>query len=128
VTILDLAGVPNTAGIPGSTLAARWKTPADSHGSPLLSALTWPDGEVAVALRRGTMEYIDWFQDPEQLYDLSVDPEELRNLVAKDDTLLARPYRDSLKALGANRPRAREMGRLQGRLTGTRQFRPRGQP
>jgi arylsulfatase A-like enzyme len=124
-TVLDLAGLPNSAGFPGSTLATRWQSIAsDSARSPLLSALTWPDGEVAVALRVGNMEYIDWFQEGEQLYDLGDDPAELRNLASKDDTTVTWPYRAALDSLRANRPRAREMGKLQGRLTGTRQFHP----
>lgn len=130
-TILDLAGVPNTVHFPGTTLATQWRstsTPAPAAtGSPLLSALTWPDGEVAVALRVESREYIDWFQSPEQLFDLAADPEEANNLVAQNDSMAGLPYRMALDSIGANRPRGREMGRLQGRLTGTRQFRPRKQ-
>lgn len=71
-TIMQLA-VPNeTSAFPGTPLSRFWEEGADSSdSSPLLAALTWPNGAIAYAIRSGSLIYIDWFEEREELYDLS---------------------------------------------------------
>lgn len=122
VTILDLAGVPNAAGFPGYSWAGRWATSPDSMGSPQLSGLTWPDGEMALALKVDDMEYIDWFQQVEHLYNLVDDPEERHNLVSRVDSSVTGRYRALLDSLVGQKTRPIEVGRIPARLTGLRRY------
>jgi arylsulfatase A-like enzyme len=118
-TVLDLTGVSGTA-IPGTSWARLWEPGAEPGlGSPLLSALSWPDGEIAYALRVGDYEYIDWFQTREELYDLGRDPAETRNLASPLDSAITAPYRALRDSIVGDIYRAPEMSRLQVVLTGS---------
>jgi arylsulfatase A-like enzyme len=119
MTVADLVGVPGT-GFPGSSWAALWKPGGPrGTGSPLLSALTWPNGDIAYALRVGDYEYIDWFQKKEELYDLGQDPGETRNLASETDTSLTASYRALRDSIVGDIYRPPEMNRLQMWLTGS---------
>lgn len=118
-TVLDLTGAAKDTVFPGSSWSSRWR--ADRGGvpqSPLLSELTWPDGEIFYALRLGDHEYIDWFRHQEELYDLRADPTESTNLADKADPAITAPYRAYRDSVVGNIHRRAEVGRLQGKLTG----------
>jgi arylsulfatase A-like enzyme len=119
-TVLDLVGVPATE-IPGVSWAPLWHpdAAAPGTGSPLLSALSWPNGDIAYALRVGDYEYIDWFQKKEELYDLRRDPGETRNLVSETDTAITASYRALRDSIVGDIYRPPEMNRLQMWLTGS---------
>ena len=71
-TIMQLAVPDETSAFPGMPLSRFWEEGADSSdSSPLLAALTWPNGAIAYAIRSGSLLYIDWFEEREELYDLS---------------------------------------------------------
>ncbi|MGH7656665.1 MAG: sulfatase, partial [Gemmatimonadales bacterium] len=72
VTMLDLAGLDDSS-IPGESLVRFWETRSaagDEPESPILSGLTWPNGEVAHSLRLDKHVYIEWFGNRNELYDL----------------------------------------------------------
>jgi arylsulfatase A-like enzyme len=118
-TVLDLVGVSGTD-IPGSSWASLWRSgAAPATGSPLLSALSWPNGDIAYALRVGDYEYIDWFQKKEELYDLGRDPRETRNLAIDSNPRLTAPYRALRDSIVGDIYRPPEMNRLQMWLTGS---------
>jgi arylsulfatase A-like enzyme len=118
-TVLDLTGGSATGTIPGSSWASYWDAGGGTRStSPLLSELTWPDGEIAYALRVDGHEYIDWFQQKEELYDLRTDPSETSNLASKDNRAITASYRALRDSVVGNIQRRREVGRLQARLTG----------
>lgn len=99
-TLLDLTGVTGEMADPlaGESLAE------------LLAGGTQPDrtvigeylGEVAIApivmIRRGRYKYVHCPADPDQLYDLVTDPQELVNLASADAGLLAVDHLDALDA------------------------------
>ena len=118
-TVLDLAGVKETD-IPGSSWASLWVPDGGgTPGSPLLSALTWPNGEIAYSLRVGDFEYIDWFQRKEELYDLGNDPDETRNLASPSDSSITESYRALRDSIVGDIYRPSELNRLQIKLTGS---------
>jgi arylsulfatase A-like enzyme len=118
-TVLDLTGGPAKGTFPGSSWASAWGVGERTGStSPLLSELTWPDGEIAYALRVGDHEYIDWFQQREELYDLRNDPAEARNLARKDNGAITAPYRAFRDSVVGDIHRPPEVERLQGWLTG----------
>ncbi len=101
VTIMYLATGSKNSGFPGSPLSRFWDGEVGHPpGSPILAALTWPNGQIAYAIRSGSHLYIDWFQEREELYDLAHDPEEsvdLAKLPEGEDALrLHRALKDSL--------------------------------
>ena len=117
-TVLDLAGVPGNGTFPGASWAATWQPGTAGSKSPLLSELTWPDGEIAFAIRLNDREYIDWFQQREELYDLGRDSRELHNLAGEQDPAVTAPYRALRDSMIGRAYHRREVGKLQGRLTG----------
>lgn len=100
-TIMHIAAGRTTGEFPGSTLGRFWDGevghPPDS---PILAALTWPNGQIAYSVRSGSHLYIDWFQEREELYDLARDPEETRDLAqlpeGEEALLQLRALKDSL--------------------------------
>ena len=119
MTLLVLVGVPGT-GMPGSSWAPLWKPGAPAGtGSPLLSALTWPNGDIAYAIRVGDHQYIDWFQKKEELYDLGRDPLETRNLASESDSAVTATYRALRDSIVGDIYRPPEMNQLQMWLTGS---------
>jgi arylsulfatase A-like enzyme len=118
-TVLDLTGIRNQKTFPGFSWASYWRPgESDLPRSPLLSELTWPDGEIAYTLRVNDYEYIDWFQQKEELYDLRTDPAESRNLARKTDHDITSAYRALRDSVVGNIHRPSEVGRLQALLTG----------
>jgi arylsulfatase A-like enzyme len=95
--------------IPGKSLSRFWD--GEIRGaphSPVLAALTWPNGQIAYALRQDSLLYIDWFQEREELYDLARDPGETTNLAPRAEWQAAlrhmRAAKDSLVGHVVRRP------------------------
>jgi hypothetical protein len=118
-TILELTGTTG-APLPGRSLSAFWRLYRDSvpPASPLLSQLSWPDGQIAHALRINDQQYIDWFERRERLYDLSTDPDELQNLLPSADSVqLLAPFRVLKDHLVGTVVRAPELNALRRRFS-----------
>ena len=118
-TILDLAGLPDDT-FPGRSLAALWRDGESASRSPLLAELTWPNGEIAYALRMEGHVLIDWFGGKHEFYDLRSDPAETRNLLETADSTTVGPWRLRMDSLVGGVARGFEVGRLQAFLTGVR--------
>ena len=116
-TILDLAGVPNDT-FPGRSLARTWRGDTSDTRSPLLAELTWPNGEIAYALRADDHVLIDWFGGKHEFYDLGTDPGETRNLLETEDSASVGPWRARMDSLVGGVDRGLEVGRVQAWLTG----------
>jgi len=78
-TVLDLAGLGPDTTFPGRSLARHWREPVE-RAEPILSELTWPDGEIAYSLIEAGHHWIEWFGGRVELYDLRRDSLELSNL------------------------------------------------
>ncbi len=97
-TVVDLAGLDSPAVLPGRSLAEFWRSgpeAAKSQASPAVSEVDVPleigpergrgpaQRGFTMSMVRAAMHYIVDIRGTEQLYDIGVDPRELRNL--KDD-------------------------------------------
>jgi arylsulfatase A-like enzyme len=120
-TVWELTGGPDDTPFPGTSWSSRWR-PGETAAtpSPILSALSWPNGEIAYALRLADHSYIDWFQQKEELYDLRSDPTESTNLASQGDPDITAAYRAYRDSVGGTTRRPMEVGKLQGALTGIR--------
>jgi choline-sulfatase len=83
-TLLELADIPGDAGLDGVSLAPllRGDAPARRPGDVVSEYLAEGVSAPAVMIRRGDHKYISCEGDPEQLYDLAEDPDELTNQAA----------------------------------------------
>jgi choline-sulfatase len=83
-TLLDLAGVAVHDGLDGASLAPllRGGAPAPRPRDVVSEYFAEGVSAPAVMIRRGDQKYIWCEGDPEQLYDLSEDPDELTNQAA----------------------------------------------
>jgi choline-sulfatase len=86
-TLLDLCGLESSGDLDGRSLApaliGAGAGDADVVAEYLAEGVTAP----AVMLRRGHLKYVWCADDPEQLYDLESDPNELVNLAGEQTTL-----------------------------------------
>lgn len=119
-TVLDLTQSRDVNAFPGSSLASLWREPAGPNAprtSPILSELTWPNGQIAFSLREDRYSFIDWFQERRELYDLADDPAESKNLIPRADRARdARAMRVELDSVVGRIDRPREMPRIRVRL------------
>jgi arylsulfatase A-like enzyme len=104
-TLLDLAGLP--ARLPGTSLAAHWRTP-DAVTRPPISELdpNWHSvrtGQVRSVLS-GSLHYLSNENGTEELYDVITDPWERKDLSTQEGWR-ALPLRATLESvLGARQP------------------------
>ena len=92
-TVIDLLDLRSTATFPGPSLARAWSEgaapPAFSELRPGLVEREWYPvaGGPLYSLVEGSLHYIRSEEGHEELYDLSLDPDELTNLVDHADYL-----------------------------------------
>ena len=88
-TLLDIAGIERTAGSPTDALAGHSLLPlcAGGHRDEPVYGEYMAEGSVApiVMIRRGALKFVASPGDPDQLYDLAVDPQERQNLATHAD-------------------------------------------
>jgi choline-sulfatase len=81
-TITDLCGVKQIAKNDGVSFASLVREPEvkQSYG-PVFAEYSLNNSHAKAMIRDGNLKYTYWTHDTPELYDLSADPEELRNLV-----------------------------------------------
>jgi arylsulfatase A-like enzyme len=107
-TVMDLAGLGHRARFPGESLARRWSSPGgrrEEASEPILAEIqqAWGQPASAPAMKGPMKSVLAWpwhyiknlGTQEEELYDLSTDGEEERNLIG---TVQARPLIDRLRA------------------------------
>ncbi|MBP7339747.1 sulfatase [Niveispirillum sp.] len=111
-TVLDLAGVPAPADFEGRSFRAlaEGKPAGEGARQELIYEYYWefalPHTPTTFAIRTDRYKYIYYHGvwEPEELYDLSVDPDETRNLAARpDQAALKQQLRERLFAALRNR-------------------------
>jgi choline-sulfatase len=79
-TLTDLCGIPHPAGLDGSSFADALHNPHETKDAEIFAELGSPGGHRGYMIRSGNYKYCYYPNDMAELYDLSVDPEEMKNL------------------------------------------------
>jgi arylsulfatase A-like enzyme len=84
-TLLDLCACSPPAGLEGTTLRPLWEAGNGTYDPELSISEMWRDNQHIVAIRTETFKYIWYSRQPEkpELYDLSADPGEQDNALAR---------------------------------------------
>jgi arylsulfatase A-like enzyme len=98
-SVLDLLGFEPPAGLDGATLAPLVEDRDAARRVAVAENLLF--AEERVALRTQDRKYIRWANGKEEMYDLTNDPRELRDLAGSDETL--QPLRELYAAVVGNR-------------------------
>ena len=102
-TVLDYAGVEAPAGLCGVSLRRHLEGPAPGELRPVISELGIDDWVPMRSIALGRWKYIEMRIDhriERQLFDLSADPEEERNLVTEQGDVARRLYVELERRLG----------------------------
>lgn len=101
-TLLDLAGIPALPGCDGRSLRPLWAGPAGAWVNQTFSeyGTRWGSQELTRMVRRDGWKYVyhDGYSD--ELFDLSADPDERRNLAGASELQTIRQELSSLLMVG----------------------------
>lgn len=99
-TLLDLAGVPDSAHFPGATLARHWERAPDTSLPPetILAEMYSSDGNVPFSVLKDGFLYTTWYDGKPELYNFRNDPRARVNLAADSQ------YATTMSRLAALRP------------------------